>query len=788
MCATARSDKNNWLLIVVCLLLVTGTALGQVPQTTRQRDGTSRPPEPTRPQTQDPQKQQTDDIVRVFTELVQTDVMVFDKDGHFVNGLRPENFELRIDGKLRPIQSFEQITAGSSEEAQLAAARGVAAEGRNPKAPVPLDRGRTIFFYVDDLHLDPAGWSSAQKLMTSFVDNNLGQNDEIAITSPSGQIGFLQQLTENQIVLHRAIKRLSPRSVSVTDGDRPRMNEYQALMIEKNDFDMVGYFVDETLKFNPGLERDVAAHIVSNRANAILSQTSYTANITLSGLEGVIRSVKNVPGRKIVFFISNGFVTENRHSDSLGRIRQLTSAAAKAGVVIYSIDMRGLIAPFGNAEGLSFDPTGRLERASAGEILASQDAMNALARDTGGKPIFNTNDFKPGVVEALKETSVYYLLVWKPEKSGGSASRFRNIDVKIIGRPELTVRVRRGFFDVDPAVPATVAAKPEDPIKAVAAALRDVLVAPYPENKLPVSLSLDYHDVVAKGPVLSASVQVPGEFMVFGPEGDKTQALLDVAGAFYNEEGKPTSTFFERIVTTALTPEAARGEIPDITYTYPAVVAPGLYQARVVVRDYRSGRAGSARAWIEIPDLTTRQFALSSLLLGERTQPSVNVADHPDDIRPVALSATHRFRHESVLRFLVFLYNAELSATDKKPDAAIQMQIVRDDQPVMTTTLRRVSTDGVADTQRIPYAAEVPLNSLTPGRYLLVVSVIDRVSKKSASQQTHFEVYYVIWASRVRTVNFCKVYRKVSASEDCKGCILKWKLMTLGPNVDHHPA
>ena len=70
--------------------------------------------------TQKPQ----DDVVRVYTELVQTDVMVFDKSGKFVNGLKAENFELRVDGKPRPIQAFEQIAAGSSEESQLAAARG----------------------------------------------------------------------------------------------------------------------------------------------------------------------------------------------------------------------------------------------------------------------------------------------------------------------------------------------------------------------------------------------------------------------------------------------------------------------------------------------------------------------------------------------------------------------------------------------------------------------------------------------------------------------------------------
>jgi hypothetical protein len=45
--------------------------------------------------------------------------MVFDKQGRFVKDLTRDNFELRIDGKLRPIEAFELITAGSNEESHL---------------------------------------------------------------------------------------------------------------------------------------------------------------------------------------------------------------------------------------------------------------------------------------------------------------------------------------------------------------------------------------------------------------------------------------------------------------------------------------------------------------------------------------------------------------------------------------------------------------------------------------------------------------------------------------------
>ena len=68
--------------------------------------------------------QAPDDVVRTKTELVQTDVTVVDKRGRFVEGLRAEDFELRVDSKLQSLSFFEQVRAGSiDEEKQLTAAR-----------------------------------------------------------------------------------------------------------------------------------------------------------------------------------------------------------------------------------------------------------------------------------------------------------------------------------------------------------------------------------------------------------------------------------------------------------------------------------------------------------------------------------------------------------------------------------------------------------------------------------------------------------------------------------------
>jgi hypothetical protein len=218
-----------------------------------------------------------------------------------------------------------------------------------------------------------------------------------------------------------------------------------------------------------------------------------------------------------------------------------------------------------------------------------------------------------------------------------------------------------------------------------------------------------------------------------------------VSGVFFDDQGKPQGSFLERIIATSTLGSSSTGADRDITFTYPAKLPPGLYQVRVAARDDKSGRVGSAHAWFEIPDLTKKNLAMSSVLLGERRQqPTTNVSsnvDHTGAVNPIAMSASHRFQRDSTLRFLIFAYNATLSPSDQKPDVAIQVQVVRDDQPVITTALRKIGSDQNSDLARLPYAAEIPLAELQPGRYVLHVTLIDRLSKQSTTRQTHFDVY-----------------------------------------------
>lgn len=60
---------------------------------------------------------------------------------------------------------------------------------------------------------------------------------------------------------------------------------------------------------------------------------------------------------------------------------------------------------------------------------------------------------------------------------------------------------------------------------------------------------------------------------------------------------------------------------------------------------------------------------------------------------------------------------------------------------IATTTLKKVSIDGAQDLQRLPYAAELPLEGFRAGHYVLLFTAIDRIARTNASHQIRFEIY-----------------------------------------------
>jgi len=731
------------------------------------------------------QKEQNENPLRIETELVQIDIVVSNQKGVLVGDLKREDFELLEDGRPQSITHFAVGTSKRPATWLTAERKSPATEPAGKAVTTEVPGGRYLILAVDDIHLVPENLILAKRALLRFIDQQMASGDQVAVVTTSGALGFFQQFTGERPVLERAIQRLTVQNRAVPRSlDVPRISDYQAELIDLGDHDALELAVQEILSqegqptvdtsggaqgrgggrsgqqnqggFSPG-ER--AAAQAQAKARMIVAENAHFTTATLSTLEEVIRSLRPLPGRKVLVLLSDGFFLGGSRNSKHYDLRRLTDAATRAGVVIYSIDARGLVAtpPGGDAS----EPSGvnnallpgiraRIEQ---GVVEAKRDGLNALARDTGGFPVFNNNDLNLGLQRVLDDNETYYVLAFEPATSYRDG-RFHKLEVRVKGQPGLRVRTRAGYFaPAEKLAEKSVEKKEKSPEKAAqqAKAARDAqfragLGSLFPLRGIPLDLAADFMNISEASNVALVTAHIDTAGLNFERTNDLYRTTLDLVGLVFDEKGKVAGSFTDH-VDLSLKPDLFERVVKNgVSYRKLVALKPGLYQVRMAVRQEGTGQLGSASQWVEVSDLSKKQLTLSSLMLspgGEDLNLSLPAAQQTEEkvaaYQPRPSEASRRFKRGTNLDFFLFVYNAKVDAKGAT-DLVIQSQVFSGSKLIYATPLSRIAPTGAPDVQRVPYAARLSLASFDPGNYELRALVIDRAAKTTAHRRINFTV------------------------------------------------
>ena len=228
---------------------------------------------------------------------------------------------------------------------------------------------------------------------------------------------------------------------------------------------------------------------------------------------------------------------------------------------------------------------------------------------------------------------------------------------------------------------------------------------------------------------LKLSMQIDPELFSEVLEGETKKTELDVMGAAVDDRGVIST--FKQVLT--ITPQTLANHEPVIWHQE-LTVPSGLYQVRVAIRERTTGWTGSALQWIEVPDLTQSKLQMSSLFIAERKDDGSPTAATPT---PVKVSVDHSFKVGSVLRYQTYLYG---SSPENLSELEVRAGVLRNDRPVMMTPQTKVPYINGTNQRGMPYWSEIPLSTLKPGRYLLVVTISDPKAHSSATQQINFTI------------------------------------------------
>jgi VWFA-related protein len=594
---------------------------------------------------------------RIGVDAVRIDAVVTDRDGRTVPNLTAADFEVRQDGKLQTVSfaQFMPVLSGPAPVMDLPPAGAAKVEPAaviTPPAVKREDVQRTLAIVVDDLGLSFEGFHGMQRALHSFVDRELRSGDLVALVRTAGAGGGLQPFTTDRRVLHSVIDGLNWNGLS-----RNGVEPYEALN-EWTTFTGGGRGGDTNLSMDPTDFRAL---------NAVRS--SISASGTLGALNLVVRGARELPGRKAVIFVSEGFsLQDSEGMDSRVRaaLDRVIDQATRAGVVIYALDARGLqttgILASDNlkrpsAEDGTMEATTR-SRAGARTRFNrdTQEGMAYLAEQTGGFAVLNTNDLPAGLGRITDDVRDYYVIGYAPSEGTfakpGQKPSLHKISIKAT-RPGLHVKTRKEFLGVsdppDIAGPITPAQQlihaATSPFAATDIALRATTLPGYSPEK---------------GTFVRALLHIDARPLTFvESEGGKKTASVDVLGMVFDEDGTEVahlSTGF----AMGLTKEGAEAALGDgIAYMLRVPIPrAGAYQLRFAVRDQHSGVLGSAGEFVEIGDIAGGAFALSGIVLRSDDGKIADPTKLPDDITLTPAQALSVYRPGTRLSYAYEIYNA----------------------------------------------------------------------------------------------------------------------------------
>ena len=700
-----------------------------------------------KPQTepQEPVRPSDEDVVRITTNLVQVDAVVTDKNGKPVKDLRPDEVQIFEDGRQQQITHFSFVTSESPVPQPLATAPTLD-KNAPPPPPVklhPEDVRRTIALVVDDLGLSFESTYYVRRALKKFVDQQMQPGDLVAIIRTSGGIGALQQFTADKRQLYAAIERVkwfaSGRS---------------------------GAGVFAPIESNSGNSEEARA------ANADFNQfrEDLFAVGTLGAVAYVVRGMRELPGRKSILLLSDGFRIysrddPNRNYRALAALRRLIDQANRATVVIYTMNAAGLqtlaltAADSGNAM------TDRIEQLLSDRRNAafeSQEGLDYLARETGGIAIRNNNDLSGGIRRVIEDQKSYYLIGYRPDDSTFDAKTgrrtFHKLSLKVTRTGKFSVRMRNGFYGVADDERNAIAANPNQRII-------NALASPFGAAGVRLRLTTLFANDAKFGSYMRSLLHINADDLTFTdlPEGWH-KADFDVVAITFGDNGEVVDQVGRSYTMRVTGNDYRRVRRDGFVYflTVPIKKA-GAYQLRTALRDHSSEHVGSASQFIEVPDLKKNRLVVSGILLtaiDPATAKQQSAAGGPADSankssgnqnteaneagNATNSAATRQFKPGQILQYSFVIYNARLDKVAGQPQLSTQVRLFRDGQPIFTGKETVLKEIGQVDLKRITVGGALQLGGdMAPGEYIFQITATDPLADEKhrvATQWIDFEV------------------------------------------------
>jgi VWFA-related protein len=615
------------------------------------------------------------------SDLVLINVVARDPQGRPLRDLKATDFTVTEDGKAQSIGSFDyenvEAPAAGPDQAESQGAPVTLNLLTGKVAPTGLRDRRllVLFFDFGSMEVDQA--QNAIDAAQAFVQKQMTAADLVAVVTFSTSLAVVQDFTNDRAAIAQAL-----RGLSATEGE--------------------------------GLQQSGASDQADTGAQFTADESEYNlfnTDLRLQAIGSLAKGMSALQQRKSVLYFSGGIGQTG--ADNQVQLRAAINAAVRSNVALYPVDVRGLEAmvPGGDATQGSMGGAGGYSGAAVNDEMdskfGSQEAMFALASDTGGKAFFDDNDFGKALSTVLRDTATYYVIGYRTTNRALDG-RYRHVSVKL-NRAKVKLEYRAGYYG--PRDFAHLSREDREQ------QLTTELMSDLPNTDLSLYLAASYFRMNAEKYFLALSLVVPGSAVPFAASGDKDKATLDVLGVVRERRSQmPVGSARDTIKLAAGASEQIRRK--NIQYETGFLLPPGSYHLKFVVRENQTGRLGSFETDIVVPDLKKAPLKMSSVVLASQRGAKPKA---PSPL-PVLPNVAHVFSAQQPMYLYYEVYDPA-----QKPGVHLSTSIQFFSGKVRTYVTPRVEVRELNTPQRqaAAFEIEVPLDRLRPGWYTCQVNVID---------------------------------------------------------------
>jgi GWxTD domain-containing protein len=260
----------------------------------------------------------------------------------------------------------------------------------------------------------------------------------------------------------------------------------------------------------------------------------------------------------------------------------------------------------------------------------------------------------------------------------------------------------------------------------------------------------DYVKLTNDTVMVPLTLQIRNGDMTYNTKEGDSKAVVNILGRVSNMTHHIVQTFEDTVTVETPADLLQRTKNGLQVYWKAVPLPPGRYKVEIAIKDVNNpDHVGIWRRSVDVPKFDDDRMAFSSLILADQMErvPSKDVGAGNfvignTKIRPrvpPTVTTPVTFHRAQNLNFWMQVYNLGIG-DNKKNDATIEYQVVdlATNKQVLSTSETAAKLNPNAD--QVTLEKTMPLASLEPGKYQVVIKVNDGVSKQALSQSAPFIV------------------------------------------------